>query len=367
MSTRRYMIDRYNTSHLVIVGAGATCASFPSGDYRGRLIPAMNGFLEKTGILDNFSELKDLVAEYPNLEDLYSILSKEIHHQDLLERLDLAIREYMASLHCGRQINLYDKLMLSLTSRDYIATFNWDPFLAQSYFYMSYITSDLPTILFLHGNVAMGYCGKCHIVGYLWDVCQDCKQQFTPVPLLYPIKEKNYEQNAYIKNSWDTLKKLINNASMITFWGYSAPKSDTAALAIMHEAFNNSETKKYKQFEIVNIAEESLLEEAYNEFTYKPSRISFIKSFFQSAIANSPRRSCDCLFENTMLCMPSSVVDENENRITIQEEDDLLSIIRKMEQIEGKDVFRDCYKQNPITSKEDLVNRLGSRLKGIMK
>lgn len=68
-----------------------------------------------------------------------------------------------------------------------------------------------------------------------------------------------------------------------------------------------------------------------------------------------------------MLCIPSSVVDENENRITIQEEDNLLSIIRKMEQIEGKDVFKDCYKQNPITSKEDLVNRLGSRLKGIMK
>lgn len=154
---------------------------------------------------------------------------------------------------------------------------------------------------------------------------------------------------------------------MITFWGYSAPKSDTAALAMMNDAFNNSTSKKFKQFEIINIAEESLLKEAYKGFIYKPTRVSFIESFYQSAIANNPRRSCDCLFENTMLCMPSSVVDENENRITIQKEDDLLSIIRKMEQIEGEDVFRDCYKQNPITSKEALVYRFGRNLKGIMK
>ena len=360
------MINRYNASHLVIIGAGATCASFPSGDYRGRLIPAMNGFLEKTGILNKFPELTDFVAEYPNLEDLYSVLSKEPKHQNLLERLDLAIREYMASLHCGQQINLYDKLMLSLTSRDYIATFNWDPFLAQSYFYMSYITSDLPTILFLHGNVAMGYCGKCHIVGYIWDICQNCKQQFTPVPLLYPVKEKNYEQNPYIKNSWEALKNIINDSLMITFWGYSAPKSDTAALAMMNEAFNNSASKNFKQFEIINIAEESLLKEAYKGFIYKPTRVSFVESFYQSEIANNPRRSCDCLFENTMLCTPSSVVDENEKRITIQEKDDLFSIIKKMEQIEGEDVFRDCYKQNPITSKAALVNRFGRNLKGIM-
>lgn len=364
----KVMVPRYDrVSHLVIIGAGATCASFPSGDYRGRSIPAMNGFLEKTGILNKFPELTELVTEHPNLEDLYSELSQDPKYQDILERLDLAIREYMASLHCGSPINLYDKLMLSLTSRDYIATFNWDPFLAQSYYYMSYITKDLPHIIYLHGNVAIGYCENCHITGYMWDKCQNCKEQFTPVPLLYPVKEKNYEQTPYIKGSWDALKTVINNSFMITFWGYSAPKSDTAALNIMHESFNNSETKNYKQIEIINIAEKSLLEEAYEGFIYKPTRISFVESFYQSAIANNPRRSCDCLIENTMHCNPSAVVDENENRITIQEEDDLLSIIRKMKQIEGEDVFRYCYKQNPITYKEALVNKFGRNLKGIME
>lgn len=362
------MVPRYDSeSHLVIIGAGATCATFPKGDYRGRLIPAMNGFLEKTGISNNFPELTELVTKYPNLEDLYSELSQDSKYQDILKRLDLTIREYMASLHCGSQINLYDKLMLSLTNRDYIATFNWDPFLAQSYYYMSYITSDLPTILYLHGNVAIGYCENCHNIGYLWNKCQSCKEQFTPVPLLYPVKEKNYEQNPYIKNSWAALKELINNSSMITFWGYSAPKSDTAALSMMHEAFDNSASKNFKQFEIINIEEASLLEEAYKGFIYKPTRISYVKSFYQSEIAKNPRRSCDCLFKNTMLCIPSSVVDENENRITIQEKDDLLALIKKMKQIEGEDVFRYCYNQNPIESKEALVNRFGRNLIGIME
>lgn len=362
------MVSRYDDiSHLVIIGAGATCASFPSGDFHGRKIPAMNGFLEKTRILNKFPELTDLATEYPNLEDLYSVLSKETKYQDLLHRLDSEIREYMASLHCGRQINLYDKLMLSLTSRDYIATFNWDPFLAQSYFYMSYITTDLPTILFLHGNVAIGYCEKCNITGFVWDKCQNCNEQFTPVPLLYPVKEKNYEKTPYIREAWEYLRKIINESLMITFWGYSAPKSDTAALSMMHEAFNTSASKKYKQFEIINTAEKNLLEEAYNGFIYKPTRVSFLESFYQSAIATNPRRSCDCLFENTMLCTPSSVVDENETRITIQEKDDLLSIIIKLNQIEGENIFRNCYKKNPITSKEVLVNRLGVQLKGVMK
>ena len=68
-----------------------------------------------------------------------------------------------------------------------------------------------------------------------------------------------------------------------------------------------------------------------------------------------------------MLCIPSSVVDENENRITIQEKDDLLALIKKMKQIEGEDVFRYCYNQNPIESKEALVNRFGRNLIGIME
>lgn len=127
------MVNRYDDeSHLVILGAGATCAAFPKGDFFGRKIPAMNGFIEKTGIGKQFPDLKEMFVKYPNLEDLYSELSRDKQYSDELERLNRAIWSYMSQLFCGYKINLYDKLVLSLTDRDCIASFNWDPFLAQS-------------------------------------------------------------------------------------------------------------------------------------------------------------------------------------------------------------------------------------------
>ena len=39
-----------NRSHVVILGAGASCVTIPSGDKYGRKISAMSGFIEKLGL-----------------------------------------------------------------------------------------------------------------------------------------------------------------------------------------------------------------------------------------------------------------------------------------------------------------------------
>lgn len=38
--------------HVVLLGAGASCAAIPNGDKNGRKISGMNGFIEKLGLTD---------------------------------------------------------------------------------------------------------------------------------------------------------------------------------------------------------------------------------------------------------------------------------------------------------------------------
>lgn len=38
--------------HVVLLGAGASCAAIPNGDKNGRKISAMNGFIKKLGLTD---------------------------------------------------------------------------------------------------------------------------------------------------------------------------------------------------------------------------------------------------------------------------------------------------------------------------
>lgn len=113
----------------------------------------MNGFLHKTGIIDLFPDLSPMIEKYPDLEDLYSNLYNQQSMNLLCKKFNKAIFDYLSALITPHDINIYDKLILSLTNHDCIATFNWDSFLSQSYYYMLYLTNDLPYIIFLHGNV----------------------------------------------------------------------------------------------------------------------------------------------------------------------------------------------------------------------
>ncbi|KAF5065048.1 hypothetical protein DSECCO2_278030 [anaerobic digester metagenome] len=47
-----YEYENYmkNKPHVVILGAGASCAAIPDGDRKGKRISAMSGFIEKLGL-----------------------------------------------------------------------------------------------------------------------------------------------------------------------------------------------------------------------------------------------------------------------------------------------------------------------------
>ena len=56
--------------HVVILGAGASCAAIPTGDRNGLRISAMNGFIGRLGLSDVISSA-NVKTLSDNLEDIY--------------------------------------------------------------------------------------------------------------------------------------------------------------------------------------------------------------------------------------------------------------------------------------------------------
>lgn len=51
-------------------------------------------------------------------------------------------------------------------------------------------------------QIAVATCEKDMILGSPYDYCPKCGKRLSGIPLLYPIREKNYESNPYIAFSW---------------------------------------------------------------------------------------------------------------------------------------------------------------------
>ena len=114
--------------HVVILGAGASVAAFPSGDANGKKLPTMDNFVE---ILDLEPILKRSGIEYENcnFEDIYSRLYESDSKSPLLKEVEEIVYNYFSSLQLPDIPTLYDHILLSLRPKDIVATFNWDPFL----------------------------------------------------------------------------------------------------------------------------------------------------------------------------------------------------------------------------------------------
>ena len=86
--------------HVVILGAGASCAAIPKGDRNGMKISAMRGFIDKLGLSDVLKSVS-LKTQSDNLEDIYMELDErsrnELTCQSVKEKLENCIRDYMSS------------------------------------------------------------------------------------------------------------------------------------------------------------------------------------------------------------------------------------------------------------------------------
>ena len=280
-------MPEFDKPHVVILGAGASKAAFPEGDAIGNIVPVMNE-LTKAANLKRFFEHRDMEDIPDNFEELYSRIFAE-GDKKLLEILEFDVWQYFAGMVMPTTPTLYDHLMISLRDKDLIATFNWDPFLIEAR-QRSRNVKSLPHLVFLHGCTRIGYCQAHNEYGVIASRCPVCNKFIEPIRLLYPVLEKDYNQNVFIKGQWTILERYLQDACILTIFGYGAPTTDVEAVALMKKAWGPVEKRSLEQIEIIDIKGEDELRESWKQFIHT-GHCETKRSFYESYIARFPRRS----------------------------------------------------------------------------
>jgi len=245
-----------------------------------------------------------LLEQACDFESLYDHLADTPEFEDLVDLLETSVREYFVDLLLPSTATMYDRLILSLRPKDVIATFNWDPFLIQAYRRNAHLR-ELPCLAFLHGNVAMGACAEHRQLGYLDQICQECREPFQPSALLYPIRNKDYKSDPVIQDQWATLERVLENAYYLTIYGYSAPRSDKVAMELMRAVWDANQTRDLAQIEIIDIADRDELERRWRPFIVR-RHFGISTTFGDSWLSQYPRRTCEALAHYTQLNLPFS-------------------------------------------------------------
>ena len=286
-------------AHTVILGAGATIAAIPKGDKYGRESSVMNGLIKKLHLEDILSKV-ELKTASDNLEDIYSELYSRPECKEVLSILEQRLYDYFSSLQLPDEPTVYDLLILSLTKKDVIATFNWDPLLLQAYVRCHDLTDNLPHILCLHGNIAMGYCKEHKEYGSTDAICPVCHKFLAPTKLLYPVADKDYEKDDYIKGCWHATEWIIENSYMLTIFGYSAPSSDKKAVSLLKKAWGDLEDRDLEEVSVIDIIDEDAMLEKWSDFIYT-HHYRYTNYFYNSYLGMFPRRTCETIFATFQL------------------------------------------------------------------
>lgn len=275
--------------HVVLVGAGASRAAFPSGEAAGRRLPLMVDFAEIIPIAPVLDK-----SGFPwrgrGFEEVYSALAQNPKKADLIAELEATIYAYFDSLSLPAEATIYDALILSLRGKDVIATFNWDPFLIQAFRRNSKLGASLPKLLFLHGNVLAAYCVEHRIAGVKGN-SSSCGCALVPSRLLYPVSQKNY-QDPPLDSVWQEFQGHLTTAMFVTIFGYSAPSADTEALDLMAEAWGDWKSRQFEQIEFIDTKSESDLLRNWQAFVWLGHHDTH-SDFRDSWIAKHPRRSIE--------------------------------------------------------------------------
>ena len=289
----------FGRPHVVILGAGASLAAFPNGDRNGRRLPVIKNFVEIVGLTALLAD-HGINPPYGDFEAIYSDIASNPAQVGLREEIELRVQDYFAALELPDTPTLYDHLILSLRPKDVIATFNWDPFLwhaaARNHHF-----GKAPCLLFLHGNVAIGYCHDCKVVLSRHQECSRCHQPLAASPLLYPVKQKDYQSDPAIAGHWRTLARALKKAWTVTFFGYGAPLTDVEAVKLLGDAWGDVEKRNLEETEIIDVRPEQDLISTWAPFIHT-HHYTINKSFYDSYIGRHPRRSCEALWARLMDC-----------------------------------------------------------------
>mgnify|MGYP003964428433 FL=1 len=282
--------------HVVILGAGASVAAFPTGDANGKQLPTMDNLVE---ILDLEPILKRGGVEYKNsnFEDVYSRLYESNPNLHLLKEIEEIVYDYFSSLQLPDVPTLYDHLLMSLRPKDIVATFNWDPFLFDAW-NRNKDNVPIPELIHLHGNVRVAHCLEHSCYGQHGMICSECRRELMPTRLLYPVTVKNYNNDSFIKTEWEVLKKSLRQALTLTVFGYSAPHTDKEAVELMNRAWDK-QNRLIERVEIIDIKNKEDLWSQWDPLIIR-TYLDCYANFYQSRLATYPRRTCEQLIDQTM-------------------------------------------------------------------
>lgn len=291
--------------HVVLLGAGASRAAFPNGEGTGRRLPLMADFADIVPVKEILREAG--LDPSGDFEDVYSAVASNPTMADTRDRLEDTVYEYFDALRLPEEPTLYDHLILSLRGKDVIATFNWDPFLIQAARRSGLREEQIPRLVFLHGNVFAGYCGRDSVMGPFGADCSKCGYPFQPMPLLYPVANKKYDQDPMIAHAWSFLDRVLERTFWFTIFGYSAPVSDESAVSLMRKPWGQANKVQLAQVEIIDVRREKPLLATWDEFIFS-HHYQLHTSFYDSWIARHPRRTIEA-FNNQYL--EAKFIDDN--------------------------------------------------------
>jgi len=222
----------FGRPHCFLLGAGASLAAFPNGDKNGRVLPVMKNFVEVLE-LKPYLEKAGISPPYDDFEAIYADLSSKTENQELVSELEEVIYGYFEGMELPDEPTLYDHLILSLREKDVIATFNWDPFLFQAAARNNHIKKP-PKLFFLHGSVAIGICHQCSLKIKAYALCPKCGERTEQSKILYPVTEKDYINDQFIKNEWDAFRHYLSDGYIFTIFGYGAPGKNMGSSLTNH-------------------------------------------------------------------------------------------------------------------------------------
>jgi hypothetical protein len=237
-------------------------------------------------------------SDASDFESLYDDIATSGKVPGLQSEIEAKVQAYFEALELPETPTLYDYLVLSLRDSDYIATFNWDPFLAQA-FLRNRQAAKLPRLLFLHGNVQVGICPVDRVKGFRGDKCLKCGAPLQPSRLLYPVRQKNYNSDPFIESEWRELESALKRGYMLTIFGYSAPKTDVEAVGLMLRGWGSNPTFELAEVSIVDTKPESELETTWERFFCR-THYATSPSVWNTWLFRHPRRSGEALAMATL-------------------------------------------------------------------
>jgi hypothetical protein len=298
--------------HVVILGAGASIAStLRNQEPTGKKLPSMDNFVEIVGLQDIVNSI-DPSLKANNFEIIYSNLYEKDPKSNEIIEINRRIKKYFSNMKLPDEPTIYDHLVLSLRPRDLIATFNWDPFLFQAYCRNRKFTKDLPHMSFLHGSVALGYSAEDKRSGPAGMYARRDGGYFKPTKLLYPVKEKNYNDDEFISKEWGRLKYWLHDDStkLVTVFGYGAPDTDVEAVKLLDDAYGGYDARNMEQFEIIDIQDEETVTKRWDHFIHS-HHYDYSTDYFSSSLALNPRRTSESYFQHYLPSSPAESFSES--------------------------------------------------------